>query len=69
MTEDVQFQLVAGVFVDKLTGQPQISTGAPEIDPVLVFAEAIKNIRVMEAQHNQKKGPEILVAGGPLPKI
>lgn len=66
MTEP-KYQLVAGVFVDELTGQPQISTGAPEIDPVLVFAEAIKNMRLMEMQSKQKKGPQIIVPNGPIP--
>ena len=68
MTEEKpQYRLIAGVFVDELTGQPQISTGSPEIDPILVFTEAIKNLRIMEVQHKMKKRPEILIPSGPLP--
>ena len=68
MTEEQpQYRLLAGVFVDELTGQPTISTGSPEIDPIAIFARAIENLRIMELQHKTKKGPEILIPGGPLP--
>ena len=61
-----QLSILAAVTVDAETGQLRVDA-APGVDATIVFADAIKAMRVMQLQGEEKHRPKIARAVGPLP--
>ncbi len=60
-------QLLAGVFVDQVTGNFELAAGKG-VNPALVFIEALRMIEMQRMQQAVQQSP-IVVPQGPLPKL